>query len=182
MLPLKWKKNVYIVLNCTQNASLKPMQTPSKISLKRWVWWIALYLRRISVAQSDWLIGLICTGFPHHLALLIIPLQTYLPHLQFARAQKATSKAQLLANSQQNILCNKLYLCFMFVHQIILFSVSRASETVKVFVGLQFRSHFVEFLPWLLENIAYLFQSTRGVILLGMCFIDFLFQSCSFSS
>ena len=35
----------------------------------------------------------------NHLALLITPVQTYLTHLQFAEAQKATSKAELLAES-----------------------------------------------------------------------------------
>ena len=52
---------------------------------------------------SDWLIWQLshCTGFPttNHLALLITPLQTYLAHLQFAEAQKATLKAELLAES-----------------------------------------------------------------------------------
>ena len=52
---------------------------------------IFLYLRRISVAQSDWLNAFICTGFPHHP--LIIPFQSYSPHLQFTGAKQATSKA-----------------------------------------------------------------------------------------
>ena len=58
---------------------------------------IVQYFCTSEAAQSDWLMWQLShLSYHKHLALFITLLQTYLAHLQFAEAQQATSKAELL--------------------------------------------------------------------------------------